>query len=438
MIGIVIPSGARNPGYKRRTENRDPSTASQDDNTGLNMNTIVQKYGGTSIANLEKIRDVASLIKKSTEEGCVAVVLSAMAGDTDGLMKLAGEITSNPDPEDLDLLLATGEQISIAMMSMMLKEMGVPCETFLGSQAGVMTDDNYGRAKIKNLQADRVKASLEEGKVALIAGFQGITETGRITTIGRGGSDTTAVALAAALKAKSCEIYTDVEGIFTADPNLCSDARLLNKITYEEALELADAGSKVLHDRSVEVAAKNDVPLVVKHAHKDGPGTMVVPECDAMEGTFVSGITCNTGEAKISIRSVPDKVGVTSKIFAPIARAGIDVDLIVQNVSEEGFVELAFTVPKEDLRKALQLTEVAAREVEAGRVKAEGDIAKISIVGLGMRSHAGIAHRMFDALAKADISIGMIGTSEIKVSIVIAERRAKDAVNLLHSEFDLA
>jgi aspartate kinase len=404
------------------------------------MNIIVQKYGGTSVANLEKIRTAAVRIKESLKEGCVAVVLSAMAGDTDGLLKLASEITRTPDPRDLDLLLATGEQISVAMMSMTLKEMGIACETFLGFQAGVMTDENHGRAKIKRLDEKKVRAALEKGCVAVVAGFQGTTESGEITTIGRGGSDTTAVALAAALSAKRCEIYTDVEGIFTADPAICKNARLLEKISYEEMSELADAGAKVLHDRSVEIAAKNGVLLAVKPAHSQGIGTLVVPEKDAvmMEGSFVSGLTCNTGEARICIRKVPDKVGVTAKIFAPIARAGIDVDLIIQNVSEDGFVELAFTVPKEDLRKALALTEAAAREVNAGKVRAEGDIAKISVVGLGMRSHAGIAHRMFAALAREDISIQMIGTSEIKVSIVIEERRAVDAIKILHDEFSLA
>jgi aspartate kinase len=400
------------------------------------MNIIVQKYGGTSVANLTKIRLVARRVKEAHEEGLVAVVVSAMAGDTDGLVKLAHEAAKEPDVAAMDILLATGEQITVSILAMVLADMGVPCEAFTGARAGIVTDENHGRAKIVSCDPKDILRALSEGKVAIVAGFQGVSKTGEITTIGRGGSDTTAVALAAALGARRCEIFTDVEGVFTADPAICKDARLLEKISYEEMAEQADAGAKVLHDRSVEIAARHSVPLSVKPAHTNGRGTMIVPECDIAEGAIVSGITCNTGEAKISIRKVPDKVGVTARIFAPIAKANIDVDLIIQNVSEEGFTELTFTVPKEDLRKALAITEASAREVSAGKVTAAGDIAKISVVGSGMRSHAGIAHRMFSALAREGISIQMIGTSEIKVSMIIDMRLAEKAVRILHDEFE--
>jgi len=308
----------------------------------------------------------------------------------------------------------------------------------MGFEAGFFTSGDHCRAKIRSVDPSAVKASIESGKVAIVAGFQGISESDEITTIGRGGSDTSAVALAAALGASRCEIYTDVDGVFTADPSLCKDARLLEKSSYEEMMELADAGAKVLHSRSVEMAAKYGVTLEVRSSFTGKSGTSLIPESEISEGSVISGISCNLDEAKVSIRKVPDKVGVTAAIFKPIAKAGIDVDLIVQTVSEEGFTELSFTVPKDDLRRAMTLAEVAARDVDAGKVTASGDIAKISIVGLGMRSHAGVAHRMFDALAREGISIQMIGTSEIKVSVVIDMRRAEDAVKILHREFGLA
>ncbi len=403
------------------------------------MEIIVQKYGGTSVADLEKIRTIAGRIAKRRKDGeGIAVVLSAMGHSTDQLVGMANEISKAPDPCAMDLLLATGEQISIALMAMTLKELGVPCETFMGFEAGFFTSGDHCRAKIRSVDPSAVKASIESGKVAIVAGFQGISDLNEITTIGRGGSDTTAVALAAALGANRCEIYTDVDGVFTADPSLCKDARLLKNSSYEEMMELADAGAKVLHSRSVEMAAKYGVVLEVRSSFTGKPGTSLIPESEISEGSVISGISCNLDEAKVSIRKVPDKVGVTAAIFKPIARAGIDVDLIVQTVSEEGFTELSFTVPKDDLRRAMTLAEVAARDVDAGKVTASGDIAKISIVGLGMRSHAGVAHRMFDALAREGISIQMIGTSEIKVSVVIDMRRAEDAVKILHREFGLA
>lgn len=399
---------------------------------------IVQKYGGTSVGSIECIRSVARRIARTTQNGNrVAVVVSAMAGETDRLLNAAREFASDPDPEHVDFLLATGEQQSVALLALALKAERLVSRVFTGFQAGVRTDHNHGRARIVAIAPTKVQAALDEGAVAVVCGFQGVTEDGEITTIGRGGSDTSAVALAAALKADLCEIYTDVEGVLTADPRICSEAHTLSRISYEEMMELADAGAKVMHSRSVELAAKFRVPLVIRSSFSDGAGTLVVPEEEAMEGTVVSGITCSTGEAKVAIRRVPDKIGVTAKIFASIAKAGINVDLIIQNVSEDGFTDLTFTVPKEDLRKAMTLAENVAREVQAGRVEAAGDIAKISAVGLGMRSHAGVAHRMFDALAKEGIGIQMIGTSEIKVSIVIDIKYAELAVRVLHSAFGL-
>jgi len=404
----------------------------------MTMDLIVQKYGGSSLAGIDRINAVADRVCACVEKGdSIAVVLSAMGADTDRLVDMAETLSKNPDPRDMDILLATGEQVSVAMLAIALRERGTKCETFLGHQAGIMTDKNHGRARIRKMDVGRVRSALDEGRVAIVAGFQGVTEDGAITTIGRGGSDTTAVALAAALGAKRCEIFTDVDGIYTADPSICPDARLLDRSSYEEMMEITDAGARVLHDRAVEIAARHRVPVVVKSSFSDGEGTMIVPE-ESMEGAVVSGITCNTGEAKVSIRRVPDRVGITAEIFAPIAAAGIDVDLIIQTVSEEGFTELSFTVPKDDLRRALTLAELAARNVNAGRVSAAGDIAKVSIVGLGMRSHAGVAHRMFARLATEDISIQMIGTSEIKVSIVIDMKHAEHAVRVLHEEFGLS
>jgi aspartate kinase len=402
------------------------------------MKTIVQKYGGTSVGDIDRIRNVALRVARTVRSGHrVAVVVSAMSGQTDRLIGLAREIALEPHASDLDLLLATGEQVSVALLSLALRTEGLETETFLGFQAGIVTDEHHGRARIEDLDPGRVQSALSRGKVAVVAGFQGATRDGTITTIGRGGSDTSAVALAAALKADHCEIYSDVAGVYTADPRICSNAQLLTKITYEEMMELANAGAKVLHSRSVELAAKYRVPLLTRSSFTDGEGTWVVPEEEAMEGPVVSGITCTLGEAKVAIRRVPDKVGVTAEIFKPIAKAGIDVDLIIQNVSADGHTDLTFTVPKDDLRRAMALAEGAAREVRAGRVEAAGDIAKVSVVGLGMRSHAGIAHRMFEALAQEGIAIQMIGTSEIKVSIVIDIKYAELAVRTLHEAFGL-
>jgi aspartate kinase len=401
------------------------------------MKTIVQKYGGTSVADERCIENVAERVARCARDGNrVVVVVSAMAGQTDRLIELASKIAKEPDLKELDLLLATGEQASVALLTLALKERGIDAQSFLGFQAGILTNANHGRARIEKIEPKNVIEALEAGRVAIVAGFQGLSSDGEITTIGRGGSDTTAVALAAAIRANHCEIYSDVDGVYTADPRICPDARVLERVTYEEMMELADAGAKVLHSRSVEVAAKFRLPLKVGSSFSDKTeGTWVVPEEEALEGPIVSGITCTTGEAKVAIRDVPDKVGVTAEIFKPIARAGIDVDLIIQNISADGLTDLTFTVPKDDLRRAMTLAEGAAREVSAGKVEAAGDIAKVSVVGLGMRSHAGVAHRMFDTLAREGIAIQMIGTSQIKVSIVIDIRHAERAVRVLHEAF---
>lgn len=405
---------------------------------------IVQKYGGTSVGDATRIRAVAERIAKTAAAGNkVAVVVSAMAGETDRLIKMAREFASEPNPRHEDLLLATGEQKSVALLAIALEGLSVPSETFLGYQAGIFTDKNHGAAHIEKIDTGCVMAALNEGKVAVIAGFQGVTDDGKITTIGRGGSDTSAVALAAALHADVCEIYTDVDGVLTADPRICSEAKVLPRISYEEMMELADAGAKVVHARAVELAAKYRIPLAVRSSFTDAEGTLIAPDetlrsaQSDMEGPVVSAVTCTLGEAKIAMRRVPDKVGVTAKIFAPIAKAKINVDLIIQNVSADGFTDLTFTVPKEDLRRAMTIADAAAREMGAGRVEAAGDIAKISAVGLGMRNHAGVAHRMFEALAKEGIAIQMIGTSEIKVSIVIDTKYAELAVRILHKVFGL-
>lgn len=402
------------------------------------MKTIVHKYGGTSVGSHERIKVIAKRLARVVGDGNkVAVVVSAMAGETDKLISEAKELAKEPNESHVDFLLATGEQKTVALLALALEALGCEAATFTGYHAGVLTDDQHGRARILKLDPKAVKEALDIGKIAIVAGFQGSTQNGEITTIGRGGSDTSAVALATALNADICEIYTDVEGVMTADPKICEEARVLSKISYEELMELADAGAKVMHTRGVEIAAKYRVPLVIRSSFSEHPGTFVLPEEEIMEGAVVSGITCNTTEAKVAMRRVPDKIGVTAKIFAPIAKANINVDLIIQNVSADGFTDLTFTVPKEDLRRAMTLAETAAREVEAGRVEAAGDIAKISVVGVGMRNHAGIAHRIFTALAREGIAIQMIGTSEIKVSTVIDIKYAELAVRVLHKEFGL-
>ncbi|MDO8527807.1 MAG: aspartate kinase [Deltaproteobacteria bacterium] len=399
---------------------------------------IVQKFGGTSVKNLERIRSVARRVAKTKEEGHrVVVVLSAPAGDTDALLKLAAEISDQPDPRECDSLLALGEQKSVALLALCLKASGVACISLNAHQIPILTDKEHGRARIVSIGVERIFKELEAGQVVIVTGFQGITEDGDVTTLGRGGSDTSAVALAAALKASLCEIYTDVDGVYTADPRVVAEPKLLKKISYEEMMELADSGAKVLQTRSVEVAARHRVPLTVRSSFNDNPGTEVVPEDASLEKILVAGVTLNTQEAKVAIRRIPGGAGVLTRFFAPLAEAGINVDMIVENLSEDGTTDLAFTVAKVDLRKTLALSEATAKRLNAVRVEAASDIAKISIVGLGMRTHAGVAHQIFQILADLNITVQMVSTSEIKVSLVVAAEEAPEAVKALHKAFRL-
>jgi len=399
---------------------------------------VVQKYGGTSVGSIERIRNVAKKLARFYHEGHqLVVVVSAMAGETDRLINLASQIAKNPDPRELDVLLATGEQSSAALLAMALKDMGYPATSLVAFQARIFTDDAFGRARIDEIDCARLKKELETGNIVIVTGFQGIDRHGDITTLGRGGSDTTAVALAAALKADICEIYTDVEGVFTADPRICPEARKINKISYDEMMELASLGAKVLQIRSVDVAKKYRVPVHVRSSFIEQEGTMVVDTDAEMERVIVTAVTYNKDEARITVRGVPDRPGIAAQLFKPIGEAGIVVDMIIQNTSEEGITDMTFTVPKADFKKALEIARQAANNIGAERVLGDEHIGKVSIVGVGMRNHPGVAARMFQSLANAGINILMISTSEIKVSCVIDEKEVERAVQVLHEAFDL-
>jgi aspartate kinase len=402
------------------------------------MALIVQKYGGTSVANIEKIRGIAERVVRHQNEGHqIVVVLSAMAGQTDFLIQLAREMTDDPDPRELDVLMSTGEQISVALFAMAVKNIGHDARSFLGFQVAIHTDNFYGKARIHTIETDRIKKELQQGRIVTVAGFQGLDENGDITTLGRGGSDTTAVALAASLKADVCEIYTDVDGVYTTDPGICPKAKKLDVISYEEMLEMASLGARVLETRSVEFAKKYNVPIHVRSSFSNERGTMVIAETKDMEKVMVSGVTYNKNEARVTIRKVPDKPGTASRIFEPIFKSGIVVDVIVQNTSEDGFTDLTFTVPKSDFYKTMKLLSHVAEEIGAEKVLGDADVAKVSIIGVGMRSHAGVAQKMFAALANENINIMMINTSEIKVSCVIEEKYTELAVRVLHKVFGL-
>lgn len=397
---------------------------------------IVQKYGGTSVADLDCVRRVGNRVRKTFEEGHqVVVVLSAPAGETDRLAKMASEMTSDPDPRERDALLAVGEQKSIALLGIYLKSCHIPCLSLNAFQIPILTDANHGQARILDIAAERIQEALSKKQIVIVSGFQGVTEEGDMTTLGRGGSDTSAVALAASLKADLCEIYTDVDGIYTADPRIVPEPKLLKKISYEEMMELADTGAKVLHPRSVELAAKKRLKLMVRSSFNQTAGTEVASEEESLEKILVAGVTLNTKESKVAIRRIPSNGGVMAKVFAPLAKAGINVDMIVENLAEDGTTDLAFTVSKEDLRKTLQFSETVAKKLGAGKVEAASDIAKISLVGLGMRSHAGVAHKIFQILDDLNINIQMVTTSEIKVSLVVDVRDANRAVKALHEVF---
>jgi aspartate kinase len=402
------------------------------------MALIVQKYGGTSVGSIEKIRGVAERVVKHHKAGNqIVVVLSAMAGQTDFLIQLAHEMTDDPDPRELDVLMSTGEQISVALFAMAVKTMGYDARSFLGFQVAIHTDNLYGKARIHNIETDRITKELQQGRIVTVAGFQGLDENGDITTLGRGGSDTTAVALAASLKADVCEIYTDVDGVYTTDPSICLKAKKLDIISYEEMLEMASQGAKVLETRSVEFAKKYNVPIHVRSTFSNERGTMVIAETKDMERVMVSGVTYNKNEARVTIKKVPDKPGTASRIFEPIFKSGIVVDMIVQNPSEDGLTDLTFTVLKSDFYKTMKLLSDVAGKIGAEKVLGDEDVAKVSIIGVGMRSHAGVAQKMFAALAKENINIMMISTSEIKISCVIEEKYTELAVRVLHKAFGL-
>jgi aspartate kinase len=400
------------------------------------MSLLVQKYGGTSVGTVERIKQVAEKIHAAKRAGNeIVVVVSAMAGETNRLVSLAHEISEIPDEREKDVLLASGEQVSIALLSLALKELGQPARSFLGHQVRIETDKAYGKARIRKIDSTKIKQSLQTGEVVVIAGFQGVDEEDNITTLGRGGSDTSAVALAAFLNAAACEIYTDVEGVFTTDPGICQDAKKLARISYDEMIELASTGAKVLEIRSVEFAKKFSVPVHVRSTFTDVEGTWLVKEEGSMDDVLVSGVSYDQNEAKITLVRVPDRPGLAAQIFGPIADAHIVVDMIIQNASEDGTTDLTFTVPKADHKKALSIVEQLLPALKAKGVKVDTDIAKVSVVGVGMRTHAGVAAKMFEALAQEGINIEMISTSEIKISVVIDAKYTELAVRVLHKAF---
>ncbi|MBS7663140.1 aspartate kinase [Pseudomonas lalucatii] len=404
------------------------------------MALIVQKFGGTSVGTVERIQQVAEKVKKFRENGDdIVVVVSAMSGETNRLIDLARQVSDDqPVPRELDVMVSTGEQVTIALLAMALIKRGVPAVSYTGNQVRILTDSAHNKARILQIDDQKLRNDLKAGRVVVVAGFQGVDEHGNITTLGRGGSDTTGVALAAALKAAECQIYTDVDGVYTTDPRVVPQAQRLEKITFEEMLEMASLGSKVLQIRSVEFAGKYNVPLRVLHSFQEGPGTLItLDEEETMEQPIISGIAFNRDEAKLTIRGVPDIPGVAFKILGPISAANIEVDMIVQNVSHDNTTDFTFTVHRNDYQSAQQVLENTSRELGAREVVGDIKIAKVSIVGVGMRSHAGVASRMFEALAKENINIQMISTSEIKVSVVIEEKYLELAVRALHTAFEL-
>mgnify|MGYP003388409066 CR=1 FL=1 len=402
------------------------------------MSLIIQKYGGTSVGSVERIQAVADKVLAARAKGHqLVVVVSAMSGETDRLLALSREVCEQPRPRELDVLLSTGEQVTIALLSMALEAKGCAAVSFTGGQVCILTDNVHNKARITNIDAERVSTSLKEGKVVVIAGFQGIDENGNITTLGRGGTDTTAVAMAAALNADECHIYTDVDGVYTADPRIVSKAQRIDRIAYEEMLEMASLGSKVLQIRSVEFASKYNISLRVLSTFEDGLGTLITAEDESMEQVLISGIAHNRDEAKLTIRGVPDTPGIASRILGPIAAANIEVDMIIQDIGDEKSANFTFTVHRNDYQTAMTILEGTAKELGAEGVDGDDRIAKISVVGLGMRSHAGIASQMFAALAEEGINIQMISTSEIKISVVVDDKYLELGVRTLHSTFGL-
>jgi len=397
------------------------------------MSLLVQKYGGTSVASIERIKQVATRIARSKRTGNdLVVVVSAMAGETNRLLALAHEISELPDEREKDVLLASGEQVSVALLTLALKELGYRARSYLGHQVRIETDRAYGKARILSIDSTKILHAISAGEVVVVAGFQGVDEEDNITTLGRGGSDTSAVALAAFLNAQACEIFTDVEGVFTTDPGICPSARKLARISYDEMIELASTGAKVLEIRSVEFAKKFAVPVHVRSTFSDAEGTWLVSEEESMTDVLVSGVACDKNEAKITLVRVPDQPGLAARIFGPIADAHIVIDMIIQNASEDGTTDLTFTVSKADHKMALKIMEKTLPEVHAKGIKVDTEIAKVSVVGVGMRTHAGVAAKMFQVLAAEGINIEMISTSEIKISVVIDAKYSELAVRVLH------
>jgi aspartate kinase len=402
------------------------------------MALLVQKFGGSSVADAEKIMNVARRVAASAPGNQMVVVVSAMGKTTDGLLALARQISSTPDLREMDMLLSTGEQITIALLSMALQSLGLKAKSFTGPQIGMRTDHSHTQARITQIDADRVRRALDTGEIAVVAGFQGLSDEDEITTLGRGGSDLTAVALAAALKADVCEIYTDVDGVYTADPNIVPDARKLARVAYDEMLELASLGAKVLQTRSVEFAKKYGVTVHVRSTFRPDPGTLVTKEEVGMEQAVVTGVTHDRSQAKISILRVPDRPGIAARVFGAISAKNIVVDMIVQNISQDGYTDMSFTLPRGDHARAVADLSEVVREIGARGIVHDERVAKVSIVGVGMRSHSGVASTMFATLAREGINIQMISTSEIAVSCVIEDKYAELAVRSLHDAFDVA
>ncbi len=400
---------------------------------------IVQKYGGSSVANTDRIKNVANRIARYRKQGYnVVVVVSALGDTTDELLELAGQITDKPSDREIDMLISTGEQVSVALLAMAIHKLGIDAISFTGPQVGIITDCSHTKAKILKISADRIKKEIEKGKVVIVAGFQGMNTDQEITTLGRGGSDLTAVAIAKTLNAKMCEIYTDVEGVYTADPRIVKDARKLSVISYEEMLELASLGAQVMQARSMEVAKKYSVPLHIRSSFTDKKGTIISKEVKAMEEVLVSGVAANKGEAKVTICDVPDKPGIAARIFTDIAKHDINVDMIIQNISRLGHTDLSFTVPLAELNKTKDVMAKIVKTVGAKGIVYNSEVAKVSIVGVGMKAHSGVAAQMFGALASKKLNIDMISTSEIKISCVINKKSADEAVRILHKAFGLS
>jgi len=399
---------------------------------------IVQKFGGTSVGSLERIRKTADIVQAELDRGNqVAVVVSAMSGETNRLTAMAREMCAQPTARELDALVATGEQVSATLLAIELQGRGIAAYSYSGGQAGFITDSRYERARIKNVESGHLFAHMQAGEVPVVTGFQGVDEQGNVTTLGRGGSDTSAVALAIAVEADVCDIYTDVDGIYSTDPRMAPKARKIERISYEEMLEFASLGAKVLQTRSVELAMRYNMPLHLRSSFELVTGTMVVQEDDTMERATISGVAYNRDEAKITIMGIPDQPGIAAKVFGPVAGAGINVDVIVQNVSEQGYTDITFTVPTSDYQQTMEIMRRLCAEMDARDVKGDNSVAKVSVVGVGMRSHAGVAKDMFDILAKEGVNIQMITTSEIKITVVIEEKYIELAVRSLHSAFGL-